>query len=92
MRRAISGATYLHEAMKVDDANRLELLFTPCIDQDVHALFAAAVAQATNTSVESVATDVATATGSNPTAVTNVANTAKSKITRPKLRQPRRSS
>ena len=30
---------YLHEAMEVDGANRLELLFTPCIDQDVHALF-----------------------------------------------------
>lgn len=30
---------YLHEAMEVDGTNRLELLFTPCIDQDVHALF-----------------------------------------------------
>ena len=30
---------YLHEAMEVDGANRLELLFTPCIDQDVHRLF-----------------------------------------------------
>ena len=30
---------YLHEAMEVDGANRLELLFTPCIDGDVHALF-----------------------------------------------------
>jgi len=30
---------YLHEAMEVDGANRLELLFTPCIDQDVHTLF-----------------------------------------------------
>lgn len=30
---------YIHEAMEVDGANRLELLFTPCIDQDVHALF-----------------------------------------------------
>jgi len=30
---------YLHEAMEVDGAHRLELLFTPCIDQDVHALF-----------------------------------------------------
>ncbi len=30
---------YLHEALEVDGANRLELLFTPCIDQDVHALF-----------------------------------------------------
>ena len=31
--------SYLHEAMEVDGPNRLELLFTPCIDQDVHALF-----------------------------------------------------
>ena len=30
---------YLHEALEVDGANRLELLFTPCIDQDVHTLF-----------------------------------------------------
>ena len=30
---------YLHEAMEVDGANALELLFTPCIDQDVHAVF-----------------------------------------------------
>jgi transposase len=30
---------YLHEALEVEGANRLELLFTPCIDQDVHALF-----------------------------------------------------
>lgn len=30
---------YLHEAMEVDGASRLELLFTPCIDQEVHALF-----------------------------------------------------
>jgi transposase len=30
---------YLHEALEVDGGNRLELLFTPCIDQDVHALF-----------------------------------------------------
>lgn len=29
----------LHEAMEVDGANRLELLFTPCLDQDVHTLF-----------------------------------------------------
>lgn len=30
---------YLHEAMEVDGANAMELLFTPCIDQDVHGLF-----------------------------------------------------
>ena len=30
---------YLHEALEVDGANQVELFFTPCIDQDVHALF-----------------------------------------------------
>ena len=36
---------YLHEAMEVDGANKLELLFTPCIDQDVHALFLRQISQ-----------------------------------------------
>jgi transposase len=36
---------YLHEAMEVDGANRLELLFTPCIDRDVHALFLQQIAE-----------------------------------------------
>jgi transposase len=30
---------YLHEAMEVDRDHRMELLLTPCIDQDVHAVF-----------------------------------------------------
>ena len=30
---------YLHEALEVDGRNRMELLFTPAIDQDIHALF-----------------------------------------------------
>lgn len=30
---------YLHEAMEVDGDNRMELLFTPSVDQDTHALF-----------------------------------------------------
>lgn len=30
---------YLHEALEVDGENKTELLFTPSIDQDVHALF-----------------------------------------------------
>ena len=30
---------YLHEALEIEGANQMELLFTPCIDQDVHALF-----------------------------------------------------
>ena len=30
---------YLYEALEVDSANRVELLFTPAIDQNVHAVF-----------------------------------------------------
>jgi transposase len=30
---------YLHEAMEVDEDNRMELLFTPSVDQDTHAIF-----------------------------------------------------
>ena len=30
---------YLHEALEVDGDNRVELLFTPAIDRDIHALF-----------------------------------------------------
>lgn len=30
---------YLHEALEVDGAHASELLFTPAIDQDIHALF-----------------------------------------------------
>ncbi len=30
---------YLHEALEVDGAHACELLFTPAIDQDIHALF-----------------------------------------------------
>jgi transposase len=30
---------YLHEALEVDGAHRCELLFTPAIDRDIHALF-----------------------------------------------------
>ncbi len=30
---------YLHEALEVDGANRVELLFTPAIDREIHALF-----------------------------------------------------
>lgn len=36
---------YLHEAMEVDGTNALELLFTPCIDQDVHTLFLQQIGQ-----------------------------------------------
>jgi len=30
---------YLHEALEVDGAHRTELLFTPAIDRDIHAVF-----------------------------------------------------
>ena len=30
---------YIHEALEVDGAHRCELLFTPVIDRDTHALF-----------------------------------------------------
>ena len=30
---------YLHEALEVDGENKTELLFTPAIDQDIHAIF-----------------------------------------------------
>jgi len=36
---------YLHEAMEVDGTNALELLFTPCNDQDVHTLFLQPISQ-----------------------------------------------
>ena len=41
----INRGNYLHEAMEVDGATALELLFTPCIDQDVHALFLQQIGQ-----------------------------------------------
>ncbi len=31
--------------MEVDETNRVELLFTPCIDQDIHALFLTQISQ-----------------------------------------------
>jgi transposase len=36
---------YLHEAMEVDGANRMELFFTPSVDQDTHALFLRQIAE-----------------------------------------------
>jgi transposase len=35
---------YLHEALEVDGAHACELLFTPAIDQDIHALFLTQIA------------------------------------------------
>jgi transposase len=37
---------YLHEALEVDGAHRVELLFTPAIDRDIHALFLQQIAAA----------------------------------------------
>ncbi|MDF9827911.1 transposase [Ereboglobus sp. PH5-10] len=36
---------YLHEALEVDAQNRCELLFTPAIDQDIHALLLRQIAE-----------------------------------------------
>jgi transposase len=36
---------YLHEAVEVDGAHRVELLFTPSINQDVHAVFLKQIAE-----------------------------------------------
>jgi transposase len=36
---------YLHEALEVDGAHRVELLFTPSINQDVHAAFLKQIAE-----------------------------------------------
>jgi transposase len=36
---------YLHEALEVDGANKVELLFTPSINQDIHAIFLRQIAQ-----------------------------------------------
>ena len=36
---------YLHEALEVDGAHRAELLFTPSINQDVHAVFLKQIAE-----------------------------------------------
>jgi transposase len=36
---------YLHEAMEVDAENKLELLFTPVIDQETHLLFLKQIAE-----------------------------------------------
>lgn len=36
---------YLHEALEVDGAHAVELLFTPAIDRDIHALFLKQIAE-----------------------------------------------
>lgn len=50
---------YLHEAMEVAGANAMELLFTPCIDQDVHVLFLQQISQSDPTAVHVIIQDQA---------------------------------
>jgi len=50
---------YLHEALEVDGQNRCELLFTPAIDQDIHALFLKQISQSDEQSLHVVIADQA---------------------------------
>lgn len=50
---------YLHEAMEVDGKNACEVLFTPAIDQDVHAIFLKQIAQSDAESLHVVIQDQA---------------------------------
>jgi transposase len=50
---------YLHEALEVDGAHRTELLFTPAIDRDIHALFLKQIAQSDPSALHVVIADQA---------------------------------
>lgn len=50
---------YLHEALEVDGKNRAELLFTPAIDLDIHALFLTQIGQSEPTALHVVIQDQA---------------------------------
>jgi transposase len=50
---------YLHEALEVDGENRVELLFTPAIDLDIHALFLTQIGQSDPTALHVVIQDQA---------------------------------
>ena len=50
---------YLHEALEVDGPNRVELLFTPAIDQDIHALFLHQISQSDPAAVHVIIQDQA---------------------------------
>lgn len=50
---------YLHEALEVDGANACELLLTPAIDRDVHALFLRQIAESDPTALHVVIADQA---------------------------------
>ena len=50
---------YLHEALEVDGAHRVELLFTPSINQDVHAVFLKQIAESDPDSLHVIVMDQA---------------------------------
>ena len=50
---------YLHEALQVDGAHRVELLFTPSINQDVHAVFLKQIAESDPNALHVVVMDQA---------------------------------
>ena len=50
---------YLHEALEVDGAHACELLLTPAIDRDVHALFLKQIADSDPTALHVVIADQA---------------------------------
>ena len=50
---------YLHEALEVDGAHAVELLFTPAIDRDIHALFLQQIADSDPSALHIVIQDQA---------------------------------
>ena len=50
---------YLHEALEVDGANACELLLTPAIDRDIHALFLRQIAESDPAALHVVIADQA---------------------------------
>lgn len=50
---------YLHEALEVDGANACELLLTPAIDQDIHAIFLRQIAASDSAALHVVIADQA---------------------------------
>ena len=50
---------YLHEALEVDGAHKVELLFTPSINQDVHAVFLKQIAESNPDSLHVIVMDQA---------------------------------
>lgn len=50
---------YLHEALEVDGQHKVELLFTPAIDQDIHTLFLRQIAESDPTACHIIIQDQA---------------------------------